>query len=131
MTTQGLENYKQVAYAEYDFAKDGGAVGDITLRGGVLPAGAYITKAWLDVVTAVTSGGAATIALKSKASGDLLPATGKATFAADQTMALGPAINGGSLVGPTTDNTYIKATVAAAALTAGKFTVIAEYIVPR
>ena len=131
MTTQGLDSYKQVAYAEYDFAKDGGAVGDITLRGGVLPAGAYITRAWLDVVTALTSGGAATVALKSKAAGDLLPATGIATFAADTFMGLGPAVNGGQVVGPTTTHTCIKATVAAAALTAGKFTVMVEYVVPR
>ena len=57
MTTQGLDSYKQLAYAEYDFAKDGGAVGDHTLRGTPLPVGAVVLGAYIDVETAVTSGG--------------------------------------------------------------------------
>ncbi len=131
MGTNGLENAKKVAYCEYDFSIDGGAVGDITLRGGLLPAGAYITDGWLDVQTALTSTGAATVAIKSVAAGDLLPATGKATFDANATIGLGPAVNGGKPVGPTTANTYIKATVATAPLTAGKFVAAIEYIVSR
>jgi hypothetical protein len=131
MGTQGLENAKKIAICEYDFAIEGGAVGDITLRGNVLPAGAYIVGGCLDVETALASGGAATLAVKSVAAGDLLPATGKATFEANSVIGLGPNVNGGKLVGPTTAPTYIKATVGTAALTAGKFTVAVEYIVTR
>lgn len=131
MTPSGLENPKKVAYCEYDFTLDGGAVGDITLRGNVLPAGVLITGGWIDVITALTSGGSATAALKSVAAGDLLPATGKATFEAGARIGLGPLVNGGLLVGPTTTYTPIKLTVAAAALTAGKLQVAVEYIVTR
>lgn len=131
MGTQGLENAKKVAVCEYDFAKDGGAVGDITLRGGVLPAGAIITGGLADIETALASSGAATVALKSMAAGDLLPATGKATFEAGSLIGLGPGVNGGKPIGPTTAPTYIKATVAVAALTAGKFTAVVEYVMTR
>jgi hypothetical protein len=131
MVPSGLESNKKMAYAEYDFALDGGAIGDITLRGSVLPAGAFIVGGWVDIVTALTSGGAATAALKTVAAGDLLPATGKASFEASGKIGLATFINGGMLVGPTTTATPIKLTVAAAALTAGKFVVAAEYIVTR
>lgn len=131
MVPSGLENTKKMAYVEYDFALDGGAIGDITLRGSVLPAGAFIVGGWIDVITALTSSGAATAALKSVAAGDLLPATGKASFEANAKIGLATFINGGMLVGPTTAYTQIKMTVAAAALTAGKFVAAVEYIITR
>ena len=60
MQRQGLEPAKRVAYFEYDFARDGGAVGDIAMRGDALPEGAIITSGMVQVIAAVTSGGAAT-----------------------------------------------------------------------
>jgi len=130
MGTQGLENKKEVAYFEYDFAKEGGAVGDITLRGAQLPKGAIIKEGIVDVETAVVSGGAATIALKLNSAGDVLAATGKASFSLNATLDVvpdGTAANSVKL----TANKRLAATVAVAALTAGKFTVALEYVVTR
>jgi sugar/nucleoside kinase (ribokinase family) len=78
----GLENKMQSWIFEYDFAKDGGAVGDITLRGTPLPVGAVVLGAYIDVRTAVTSGGLATVALKVTGAGDILAAAAIAGFAA-------------------------------------------------
>ena len=44
----------------YDFALDGGAVGDITLRGEQLPINAIVVDALLEVDTVLTSAGAPT-----------------------------------------------------------------------
>ncbi|MEV7611318.1 hypothetical protein AB0N61_17670, partial [Microbacterium sp. NPDC089320] len=55
----------QVVRARYDFAVDGGAVGDIDLtKSPVIPAGAVILGGFVEVDTAVTSGGSATVAVK-------------------------------------------------------------------
>ena len=50
MQRQGLEPAKRVAYFEYDFARDGGAVGDIAMRGDSLPEGAIVTSGMVHVV---------------------------------------------------------------------------------
>lgn len=126
-----LENFKQVGMWEYDFAKDGGAVGDITLRGPKLPVGAIIYgPGKIKVYTAVTSDGSATVALKITTAEDVLAATAKATLSAN---ALLDAVTDGTAANAVTVATAAKgvtATVAEAALTAGKFVVALEYIVP-
>jgi hypothetical protein len=126
--TQGLENAKKVAYAEYDFAKDGGAVGDIVLRGANIPKGAIITNTTIHVITVVTSGGAATIALKVQSAADALAATGKASFTEDALIA---GIQDGAAANMLrlTANRQPYATVGTAALTAGKFVAAFEYII--
>lgn len=128
MGTQGLENAKKVKYWEYDFSKEGGAVGDITLRGGYLPAGAIVTSGVVHVQTAVTSGGAATVALKLASAGDVLAATAKGSLTANALIDTVPDGTAANMI-RLTANAQLTATVAVAALTAGKIVVALEYVV--
>lgn len=124
----GAMGHKKYAVGYYDFATDGGAVGDITLRGDSLPSGAIITDALLHVDTILTSGGAATVAIKVESAADInaADAIGGAPWSttgakrADFTATTAPV--------KTTAARNIVATVAAAALTAGKFSVVVEYV---
>ncbi len=60
---------------EYDFAVDGGAVGTINLRGPRLPSGFVVLDSVVEVLTAPTSGGAATLAATTgEAAGDIVAA---------------------------------------------------------
>lgn len=120
------------ATGEYDFAVDGGAASTITLRsptgysvGNDIPLGALIVGGFVEVDTALTSGGAATVAVNSQAAGDLVAAaafdgapwstTGRKDIVPDST---------GSTVVKTTAQRRIAITIATAALTAGKFRVV-------
>jgi hypothetical protein len=130
MPLQGLENAKKVAYFEFDFAKEGGAVSAITLRGQPLPKGAVVTDAMIRVNTALTSGGAAQVALHLLAANDVLSAVVLAGFTLD---ALIDGVPDGTithaLLCTTAAGTNLVLTVTVAALTAGKFTVALEYYV--
>jgi hypothetical protein len=124
-----LENRKYVMQCEYDFAKDGGAIGDITLRGDRLPAGAIVTGGVVHVQTAVTSAGSATVALELVGTADVLAATAKASLTLN---ALISPVPDGPTAGDwirTTAATQLVATVAVAALTAGKIVVCLEYFI--
>jgi hypothetical protein len=71
----------------FDFAVLGGAISTIQLLDdqglpAVLPVGSVIRRAFLDVVTSFTSGGAATVALQCMVAADLLAATAVASLAA-------------------------------------------------
>ena len=121
---EGLVGKIHINTFEFDFAKDGGAVGDITLRGGDVPKNHLVIGAVPYIKEAVTSDGAATVALKLVGTGDVLAATGKASLT-DETPLDG-------VPQPGTASTYIKtgalrrkpvATIGAAALTGGKFKV--------
>lgn len=116
----------------YDFATDGGAVGDIALRGSpVIPSGAVIVNALIYVDTVLTSGGAATVAIKTEGAADInaadaisgAPWSTTGPKRGDFTATTAPIL--------TTAARTITATVATAALTAGKFSVFVEYIVVR
>jgi len=61
---------RKIAVGLYDFATDGGAVGDITLRGNSIPSGAIIVDALLHVDTAL-AGATATCAIKTEAAADI------------------------------------------------------------
>lgn len=128
MGTQGLENNKRVAYFEYDYDKEGGAVGDITLdRGDKLPEGAIVTSGVVHSQTAVTSGGSATIALKLNSSGDVLAATAISNFTANALLDVVPDGTASNMVRISSAK-YLTMTIATAALTAGKFVVALEYV---
>lgn len=127
MERRGLEASKRVAYYEYDFAVEGGAVGDITLRGPGLPAGAIITDGKIHVITAVTSGGAATAALKIESAEDVLAATAKATLAINAILDVVPVRTAATSIRVTANGKKPVMTVATAALTAGKMIVALEY----
>ncbi|MFD6069435.1 hypothetical protein [Amycolatopsis lurida] len=131
---EGTTRIKE-ASGEYDFAVDGGAVGTITLRsaggaslGNVIPAGSVITGGYLEVDTAVTSGGAATLAVNSEGAGDLVAATvvSGAPWSTTGRKSLTPAFTGASSV-KTTAARSLTVSPAVAALTAGKFRVVVFY----
>lgn len=125
-----LENRKRVAIFEYDFAKDGGAIGDIALRGGDIPNGALVDFGLIDVVKACTSGGAATLAVKLVAAEDILAAEAVATFALNATLATVPVGTAATTV-KTAARKVPVLSIAVAALTAGKFRIALEYTVTR
>lgn len=114
---------------QYDFADLGGAEGAITLTADddaalTIPDNAVITRVTLSALTSATSGGAATIALGyTGATTAFLSATAynNGEFTAGAVTALTAAHK-------TTAQVSVIATVAGAALTAGKFNVFVEYI---
>ncbi|TCO47305.1 hypothetical protein [Actinocrispum wychmicini] len=118
----GLGRIKPVT-AVYDFAVDGGAVGDIVLRGDSVPAGAMVVDALLHVDTALASA-TGTAALRVETAGDLQPAT--AATAAPWTST-GPKRAGLTATSPpvkTTARRPVVLTIGTAALTAGRVTVV-------
>jgi hypothetical protein len=127
--THGLKT----AQGEYDFAVDGGAVSTITLRGSgpngnEIPAGSVIMGGFIEVDTALTSGGLATVSAGSEAAADLQAA---AAFDAAPWSTVGcksiiPVFTGATSV-KTTVKRNLSIAIAVAALTAGKFRVIVFY----
>lgn len=117
------------ARAYYDFATDGGAVGAINLRGDKLPSGARILSTHIDVATAVTSGGAATVSLGVETATDIRAAATLATAPSLAAVAtpLG-AVTRATAAAKTTAERHVVATIATAALTAGRFSVLIEYV---
>lgn len=115
---------------EYDFAADAGAVSTITLRGdNSIPAGAVILGGYLEVDTALTSGGAATVAVNSEGAGDLLAAAAVsgAPWSTTGRKSIIPVFTGVSTV-KTTVVRSLTITIAVATLTAGKFRVVVVYV---
>lgn len=119
-----------VARCKYDFAVDGGAVGAITL-GAAIPSGALVIGATARVTTAVTSGGAGTLALHVEGAGDIQAAAAVSGApwsttgfkALTKTFATAPIL--------ATAERNITATVATAALTAGVVEVLVFYLPPN
>jgi hypothetical protein len=118
----------KLARGFYEFALDGGVVGDIALRGDTIPSGAIITDALINVDTAVTSGGSATVALKVEGSADLLTAAAISGAPWSTTGAKRATFVATTAPVKTTAKRSITATVATAALTAGKFSVVVSYL---
>lgn len=128
----GTERLKE-ARGEYDFAVDGGAIATLNLRGfgaasNFIPAGSYIMGGFIEVDTAVTSGGAATIAVNGNTAGDLLAAAAVsgAPWSTTGLKSILPAFTGATAVKTTADRSLAIA-IAAATVTAGKFRVIVLY----
>lgn len=118
----------RAAVGLYDFDVDGGAVGDITLRGDTIPSGAILVDALLHVDTAVTSGGAATLAIKVEGAADVNAADAVSGAPWSTTGAKRADFTATTAPIKTTAARSIVATVATAALTAGKFTVVVWYV---
>ena len=119
---------KKLAVGLYSFATDGGAVGDITLRGDTIPSGAIITDALINVDTALTSGGSATVAIKVEGAADINAADAISGAPWSSTGAKRGDFDADTAPVKTTAARSIVATVGTAALTAGKFSVYVEYI---
>lgn len=116
--------------ARYDFAVDGGAVGDIDLtKTAAIPANAVIMGGFVEVDTALTSGGSATVAIKVEAANDIVNAAAisGAPWSSTGRKSVIPVFTGATTV-KTTAARKVVATVATAALTAGVFDVVLHYI---
>lgn len=118
------------ARAKYKFADDAGAQGDINLLpSAVIPAGALILAAFINVIVAPT-GATATIALKCEGAADLqsaaaingAPWSTLGLKACTKTFATAPI--------KTTAARNVAATVGTANLTAGEFEVLVAYLAP-
>jgi hypothetical protein len=119
---------RRLAVALYDFSVDGGAVGDITLRGDTIPSGAIVTDVLINVDTALTSGGSATVALKSEGAADLNSADAISGAPWSTTGAKRGDLTATTAPVKTTAARSVVATVGTAALTAGKFSVYVSYL---
>lgn len=128
MKESGLVTQKGVALFEYDFAKHGGAVGDIVVDPKLIPKGAVITSGVIHVLTALTSGGAATIAAKVTGANDILAATAVASFSLGALLDVVPVGTAATMVKAAAYKD-LTLTVAAFALTAGKMTIALEYMI--
>lgn len=117
------------ARAYYDFATDGGAIGAIPLRGDKLPKNAVVLSTVVRVETNVASGGAATVSVGVQGATDIRAAATLSTAPAlDSTgNKLGAITRATAPVNVSADKDVV-ATVAVAALTAGRFSVLIEYI---
>lgn len=116
--------------AEYDYAKHGGAVGTLYLAHDPLPLGAVVTNAYLDVLTALTSDGAATGALQIESSDDIIAATAVSgapwsTTGRKDTDAPEPGTESGYI--KTTALRQLAFVIGMAVLTAGRFKAVIEY----
>lgn len=117
------------ARAVYNFGFDGGAVGTIVLRGDTIPSGAIITSTILNVDTALTSGGSATLALQAESANDIVTAT---AYGSAPWSSTGPKRGGLTATSApilTTAERSISAVIGTAALTAGKFSVLVDYYI--
>lgn len=131
-----IDRTKNMLRAVYDFSVLGGAVGNILLvddqgNPATLPQGAIVTNVSLHIVTAVTSGGAATLSLGSNiaaAVADLLGATAKATLVPTFLAGI-PVGTVATWIGPVTavNGSQLQVAVGTAALTAGKIYFMVEY----
>ena len=140
-----LDTVGGIAKAVYDFADLGGKVGNIPLEL-ELPAGTIVYRAYIDVQTAVTSGGSATVGLNfvfgatPTVDSTLVTTATLATVGVNTTgVKQAPLVNGSGLTGGNPEvanlgtpiklanNSILNLVVDVANLTAGKFVVYLEY----
>lgn len=118
----------------YDFSVQGGAQGnkpllDIEGLPVKLPPKAIIKKCYIDVVTAPLSVGLATIAVNSKAVGDLKVATAKASLTANTLVSCIPdGTTTNAIRLNTSSETTLGITIGASDLTAGKINVWVDWL---
>lgn len=120
----------------YSFGDEGGEVGTVTLDGADgkaenLPSGAIVTAVYREVRVAATSGGAATVAVGTSVSGAAFDAASPISDNDLDTVGTVASLTAvlPHKVGAANEN--VTATIATAALTAGEFDIIVEYIPPN
>lgn len=127
MQSVPLEPKLNSAYWQYDFAKHGGKVGDIVILPKALPKGCLAMHGMIFCNTQVTSGGAATIALRLVGSGDVLAATAISGFTANTAIGTKLDFTAGNSIN-IVQPIELTMTVAVADLTAGKFVVAVQWM---
>lgn len=118
-----------IGRTKYDFSNDGGSQGDIGL-GLTVPSGSLILGAYINVTTVPTSGGAATIALKSEGAADINDADAISGAPWSTTGWKAADLSVGSAPIELTADREINATVGTADLTAGVFEVVVLFLAP-
>ncbi len=119
-----------IAIFEYDFAVHGGAIGAISLENDVIPDDAVIIDGFIDVKTALTSGGSATIGFFNMNTGDIKAQTAVASYSVGAILDVVPDGAAANMVKSEYDvNHYLNMVIEDAALTAGKLSVCLRYIV--
>src|SRR5215831_18011951 len=111
--------------ASYNFAVDGGATGNITLREMTVPAGATVLGGYIEVTTPLGSGGTPTVALQLESAADLQAATAfsGAPWSTAGRKSILPVFTGASSIRTTQARVPI-AVVAAGTLTGGAFDLV-------
>lgn len=141
-----LNDGLQVAEYIYDFAVDGGGTGEIVLstkdNKSAIPVGAIIEGVLLKVVTAFTSGGAATLAWGNGDDADGYSGTAIAVASLTDNALFNGMDNGAALLWDDTNDHMIpvnvadandgkvSVTIGAAAMTAGKAIILVKYYLP-
>lgn len=127
----------------YDFSVDGGAVGNVTLRGGTIPSGALVVGQACVVTTTLADGGAGTAHIKTtlQSDGDIqsdtaatnisqgfaaIPATITFDFSTASLLLVAATSIGIQL----TQARSLVFAISTHALTAGKFDIYITYMVP-
>jgi len=128
MKRQGLEPSKRVAYFEYDFALDGGAIGTVALRGDRLPIDAVVTSGMVHANAAFTSTGAPTVTLGVETAVDVLASTLKGALTLNALLDTVPVGTAATSIRTTAVGKGVTMTIGVAAITAGKLTVALEYL---
>jgi hypothetical protein len=123
----------KVYVGEYDFAVDGGAISTIALRAGAgsqgpIPNGAVVLGGYFEVLTAFTTGTAATAALTVEAANDLQTATvvSGAPYSTTGQKSIVPAFTGATSV-KTTAARSPSIVIATGTVTAGKLRLVLVY----
>ena len=130
LATVGKWTFAAAQVPGFQFPAQGGAIGSIQMidpngNACFIPKGAVITKVYIDVTTAVTSGGAATIALQVQTAGDLKAATSYSSFTVGLLDGI-PGNTAASSIKMTADQP-LTMVIAGAALTGGTINCIVEY----
>ena len=114
----------------YNFNKHPSTVGTHVLQGPILPDNAVVKYAYAEVLTVLTSGGAATVGLGFETTTDINDedGIGGAPWSSTGSKDLdGPTIGSENNYVKLTGNKGLRMTIGTAALTAGIFAVIVEY----
>lgn len=129
MLRQGLCPEKRVAYFEWDYDIDGGALGaNVPLRGDKIPAGAIVTSGIIHVNKAVTSTGITGVAFNLNGAGDVLASTVKGSLTMDAILLTTPIYSAATALLVASEAKGVTMTTITTALTAGKITIALEYL---
>ena len=128
MQNKGLVTTSKWACYQYDFDVDGGGIGAHVVKGDVIPKGSIIVGGRIVVNTAVTSAGSATMSMEVLTAADIKTLTAKATYALAARLATIPDGAAANDILVTADIDSATFTVAVAALTAGKVTLLLKYL---
>lgn len=128
ITTKKLHVMKAV----YDFTVVGGGIGDVLLKDAdgkdaVIPKDAIITKVIVNSLRDLSSTGSATVALKLQTAADLKAAVTYASYSSATPIIAGVPVDTAATMFKLTAQRQVKATIATASLTAGKFNAYVEY----